>query len=283
MASVEKICDVEPRSGSRAKADARVHRKLREPRAPIAIPADPPLFSPVGLAVAALYRIAEFAFAASVLLLSMPFLVVIAVLIRWDTPGPVFFVQQRTGRSRRVRGRHIPESRNLVPPEGGFDPDRYYWVPTSIAFVKFRTMYRDAIERFPEYYWWRYDLDPDEVQEMYYKLEDDPRLTRVGRWLRMTSFDEIPNFWNVLNGDLHLVGPRPESVEIQGFYNEEQMLKFTVKPGLTCTSKIYGRGNLPVGEQIAWDLRYVHERSLWLDLKVVFLTIWRVLTQRGAF
>jgi lipopolysaccharide/colanic/teichoic acid biosynthesis glycosyltransferase len=275
--------DIAPSARPRANADLRAHRKLRQPRKPIAIPADPPTFSLGSLAVEGLYRVVEVLFASVVLLLSAPLLVAISVLIRWDTSGPVFFVQRRTGRSRRVSGRDLADHGEIVAPAGGFDPERFYWVPTSIPFVKFRTMYHDAAERFPEYYWWRYDLAPHEVQEMYYKLEDDPRVTPAGRWLRTTSLDELPNFWNVLTGDLHLVGPRPEAVEIQGFYDEAQMLKFTVKPGLTCTSKINGRGNLPVGEQIAWDVQYVRERTVWLDLKIVLLTIWRVLRQRGAF
>jgi lipopolysaccharide/colanic/teichoic acid biosynthesis glycosyltransferase len=264
-------------------ADPRAHRRLRQPRKPIAIPADPPAFSPGALALEGLYRVVETLFAAAVLLVTAPLQLVLSLLVRWDTPGPVFFVQRRTGQSKRVRGRHLAGHPDVVAPAGGFDPDRYYWVPTAIPFVKYRTMYHDAVERFPEYYWWQYDLAPHEVQRMYYKLEDDPRVTPVGKWLRKTSLDELPNFWNVLTGDLRIVGPRPEAVEIQGFYDEEQMLKFTVKPGLTCTSKINGRGNLPVGEQIAWDVQYVRDRSVALDLKVAFLTIWRVLRQRGAF
>jgi lipopolysaccharide/colanic/teichoic acid biosynthesis glycosyltransferase len=224
-------------------------KKLRQPRKPIAIP-DPPTFSLGSLVLDGLYRFSELLFALAVLLVSAPLLLGICVLIRWDTRGPVFFIQRRTGRSRRVRGRSLADNGEIVAPERGFDPEKYYWMPTSIAFVKFRTMYHDAAERFPEYYWWLYDLAPDEVHGMYYKLEDDPRVTPVGKWLRTTSLDELPNFWNVLTGDLHLVGPRPEAVEIQGSTMRSRCSS-SRQAGLTCTSKIYGRRQPSRRRQIA--------------------------------
>jgi lipopolysaccharide/colanic/teichoic acid biosynthesis glycosyltransferase len=126
-------------------------------------------------------------------------------------------------------------------------------------------------------------VPPDKFQKMYYKLEDDPRLTRVGRWLRKITIDELPNFFSVLRGDVRLVGPRPEAREVQGYYTEEQMIKFTVKPGITCLSKIHGRGELSVQEQIELDVEYVKTRTLALDLKIILLTIWGTISQRGAF
>jgi lipopolysaccharide/colanic/teichoic acid biosynthesis glycosyltransferase len=144
-------------------------------------------------------------------------------------------------------------------------------------------MWVDARERFPELYWWKYELSPEKFRKMYYKLENDPRLTRVGKWLRKTTLDELPNFLSVLRRDVRLVGPRPEVPELQAYYTEEQMLKFTVKPGITCLSKVHGRGELSVQEQIELDLEYVRTRTLALDLKIMFLTVVRAFTGRGAF
>lgn len=233
--------------------------------------------------VDAIYRIVELVLAILVLALTSPILLAVGLWIRVDSPGPAVFVGERTGKSRRVRGRDVPTDGSLRLPEDAIDPDAYYWVPTVIPFAKFRTMFVDAAQRFPEYYWWNYQIKPEDFQLMFYKLEDDPRLTRVGKWLRKTSLDELPNFWNLLRGDVHLVGPRPELLGAQDQYTPEQMLKFTVKPGLTCLSKIYGRGHLSVQEQIHWDLEYVRNRSVWLDIKIILITFWHVVTQRGAF
>jgi lipopolysaccharide/colanic/teichoic acid biosynthesis glycosyltransferase len=101
--------------------------------------------------------------------------------------------------------------------------------------------------------------------------------------LRKTTLDELPNFWNVLKGDVRLVGPRPEAPELLAYYSPEQLLKFTVKPGLTCLSKVQGRGELSVKEQIDCDVEYVRTRTILLDLKILFLTGWIVFTGRGAF
>ena len=144
-------------------------------------------------------------------------------------------------------------------------------------------MWRDALAKYPEYYWWHYDLPQNEIENLYYKLDNDPRVTRAGRWLRRTTLDELPNFYNVLTGDMRLVGPRPEAVEVQGFYSPEQMKKFTVKPGITCLSKIHGRGNLSFQEQVEWDLEYVRTRTLSLDLRILFKTAQMILRGKGAF
>lgn len=257
--------------------------KIKEPLRPIAILADEPPVPATERLMRIPYRLAEIMLAATALIITLPLIVIVAVLIRLDSPGPVFFIMQRTGKSKRVRGRYLINDDSVRPPMSGFDPDKYYWVPRSFPFIKFRTMYVDAAKRYPEYYWWNYNLSNEEVRSMFYKVQDDPRLTRIGKWLRKTSLDEIPNFLHVLTGEAGIVGPRPEGKEIQRFYTEEQMKKFTIKPGLTCSSKINGRGDLNVGEQIEWDLEYVKNRNVWLDITIVFKTIWLVLTQRGAF
>lgn len=270
-------------SEERAASVSRSHALRKVPPKPVAIPVEqwPPTISARLQGVA--YRVIDILVALPALLMSLPLLILQAVLIRIDSPGPVLFFHERTGRSVPRKGSELLEQTDIRAPEGGIDPDKMYWVPTKIWFVKFRTMYHDAAERFPEYYWWHYDVTMDDVQSMYYKNEDDPRITRVGRWLRKTTLDELPNFWNVLVGDITLVGPRPESVWVQGMYNEEQMLKFTVKPGVTCLSKTEGRGELSVGEQIEWDLRYVRSRTFWGDMRILAKTAWMVFRQRGAY
>lgn len=265
-----------------AHADPDIIPERVEPPRPIAIPADSASDDLATCLREGIYRLVEIPLALVVLLLASPVMLILAVLIRLESPGPALFVHYRTGRSRRVLGRDLDRS-VVREPAAGIDPDRYYWVPTRFPFLKFRTMYADAAERYPHYYWWRYDLAPEQIQAMHYKTPDDPRLTRLGKWIREKTLDELPNFWNLLTGDVHLVGPRPEEPAVQALYSEEQMRKFTVKPGLTCLSKIKGRGDLPVGEQIEWDLEYVRRRSLWLDLRIALKTIELVVKQDGAY
>ena len=114
-------------------------------------------------------------------------------------------------------------------------------------------------------------------------LQNDPRVTRVGGFLRRLSLDELPNLWSVVIGDMSLVGPRPEAPEVLQYYTPEEMRKFTLRPGITGLAQISGRGLLNWGETLALDLQYVRTRSVTLDLKIILLTIRRVLTRHGAF
>lgn len=230
----------------------------------------------------ALYWVFEFTAALLALLVSLPIIILEAIYIKLDSPGPAIFVQQRYGRSRIVRGAELIGRTDLMPASGRFEPDKLYHVPTIFRFVKFRTMYVDARERFPELY--RYEWPSHEAfRASYYKLDNDPRVTRAGRWLRKSTLDELPNFWNVLTGKIALVGPRPENPVYLPYYSAEEMAKFTVRPGITGLAVINGRGDLPIGGQIDWDLAYVRERSVLLDIKTLFATAWLVLLRRGAF
>jgi lipopolysaccharide/colanic/teichoic acid biosynthesis glycosyltransferase len=230
-----------------------------------------------------IYRVAEISAAFTALVLSSPILLIIAILIRIDSPGPAIFWHRRAGQSELRLGRHLAGRTDLKAQAEDFDPNKKYYVPTEFSFPKFRTMYRDAAEKYPEYYWWNYDLTQEQLGKMYYKLEEDPRITKLGKWLRKTTLDELPNLWSVVKCDIRLVGPRPEAFELLHNYSDEQMLKFTVKPGVTCLSKIYGRGGLSFQEQVAWDLEYVRTRSLGLDLKILALTLLQVVRGKGAF
>ena len=200
----------------------------------------------------ALRRIADVTLSLLLLIVFSPVMLVIALVIRLDSPGPAIYRQDRVARG------------------GG-----------TFRFAKFRTMYVDSRERFPELFAFKYTTA--EIRSMKYKLADDPRLTRMGRWMRRASFDELPNLFCVLRGDLTLVGPRPELPQYVDYYEPHQLAKFSVKPGLTGLAQTCGRDTLTVQETIAADLDYVRRRSLALDARIFARTVWLVIAQRGAF
>ena len=229
----------------------------------------------------AAYRGFEILLAITGLALALPIMLIEAALIRWDSPGPILFFHKRPGRSIIVPGRDLAARTDLIPPPGGFDPDAMYYVPSYFRLVKFRTMYVDARQRFPELY--AYKFVPEEFHLQRTTYENDPRVTRVGRVLRKLSLDELPNFWCVLVGDMRLVGPRPEAPEVLRYYTAEEMYKFSVKPGITGLAQTNGRGLLNWGEVLKWDLHYVRTRHVLLDIKIMLTTIKYVIIRRGAF
>jgi lipopolysaccharide/colanic/teichoic acid biosynthesis glycosyltransferase len=238
-----------------------------------------------------LRRFVDVAVAAPALVLVSPLLVVIAILVRLDSPGPILFRQMRIGRDRRDRtraGRSHDERRAAV----------LYGKP--FPLLKFRTMYADSRERFPELY--RYTYSQEELRTIPIKVlvgnkDDpsakrnptdarellvDPRVTRVGRFLRSTSLDELPNLWNVLKGDMHLVGPRPDIADNIRYYTQEELEILRVRPGVTGLAQIKGRGLLTFRETNSYDLEYVRTRSLALDLKIFLKTITALVKRDGA-
>lgn len=228
-----------------------------------------------------IYRLIEIAVSFTALIVTLPVMLVVAVIIKMDSPGPALFFQHRCSRSRLVKGDKLAAMEGFISREGKFDPDKYYWMPTTFRFVKFRTMYADARERFPELY--DYNYTPSQIETIAFKVRKDPRITKAGRWLRKSTLDELPNFWNVLTGDMRLVGPRPELSEMLPSYRHDQMKKFTVKPGITGLPQINGRGRLSFQDTVAYDLIYVDSKSVWMDIKILIMTVWRVLTSHGAF
>ena len=120
-------------------------------------------------------------------------------------------------------------------------------------------------------------------RQVFYKLADDPRCTRVGRWLRRTTLDELPNLFNVLRGDMSLVGPRPELPELLGQYRSEDLALLLTKAGVTGLAQIAGRSLLTVRERITMDLRYLAQQTVLLDLRILVHTVLAVLLGRGAF
>lgn len=218
--------------------------------------AEPPLTAgfvePITAAYEPFTRLLDVAIALVGLVLFLPVALALIALIRLDSPGPAIFRQRRIGRGGR-----------------------------QFTFYKFRTMYVDARDRFPSLY--AYDYTPGEIRTMFFKLIEDPRLTRVGARLRRTSVDEIPNLINVLKGDLTLVGPRPEIPEMLRYYERHQLAKFGVKPGLTGLAQVNGRAILRLQETISADLEYVRRRSVWIDLWILLKTVKVVLFRVGAF
>jgi lipopolysaccharide/colanic/teichoic acid biosynthesis glycosyltransferase len=198
------------------------------------------------------YRSFEILVAFFVLLLTLPVMAVVAAVIKLGTRGPVLFFQERVGRGGRI-----------------------------FRFVKFRTMYVDAAQRFPELY--DYSYSEEEMKTLVFKIKDDPRLTPQGRWLRKTSLDELPNFWNVLTGDMALVGPRPEIPQMLPYYQGDWLEKFQVRPGVTGLAQISGRGNLSFRETALLDLEYVRGRSRRTDLVILLRSVRSVLLAIGAF
>jgi lipopolysaccharide/colanic/teichoic acid biosynthesis glycosyltransferase len=181
------------------------------------------------------------------LVVLLPLLTTIAVAIYVYDRGPVIFKQQRAG-------------------AGG----------ETFTIWKFRTMAVDAEERLHE-------LVPfDELEQPVFKLHNDPRVTPVGRRLRRVSLDELPQLVNVLLGEMSLVGPRPEQVELVKRYTPEQRLRLTLKPGMTGPMQIYGRGELSLEERVAVELDYIENLSLGRDLRILVHTLGPVLTGRGA-
>lgn len=186
------------------------------------------------------------------LLITLPIMLLLAIIIKLDSPGPAIFRQLRVGKDGRL-----------------------------FTFYKFRTMYVDARERFPDLY--AYIYGEEEIQTMYFKLPEDPRLTRFGRQLRKTSLDELPNLINVLIGDMTLVGPRPEIPEMLKYYDDAQLMKFSLIPGITGLAQSGGRGILTFQEGIQEDLEYCKHRSLWFDIGICLTTIKCVALRIGAF
>ncbi|MDH4099008.1 MAG: sugar transferase [Nitrospirota bacterium] len=227
------------------------------------------------------YRCFEMTISLIALIVTMPIMLLIALIIKLDSPGPALFLQRRVARSRIIGGDALLAGNRFNVLDQHVSPEKKYWVPETFCFVKFRSMYADARQRFPEMY--NYAYNKEEIEQVCFKMPEDIRVTRVGRFLRATTLDELPNFWNVLTGSMRLVGPRPEIPEMLPNYRPDQMRKFTVKPGITGLPQINGRGRLTFQQTVNYDLEYVDTRSLALDIKVLIATAWKVIIRHGAF
>jgi exopolysaccharide biosynthesis polyprenyl glycosylphosphotransferase len=194
-----------------------------------------------------LKRVFDVVMSGLVLVLLAPVFVAIAVAIRHDSPGPVLFRQRRVGQNGRV-----------------FD------------MLKFRSMYSNAEECLEDL------RAANEMSGPVFKMASDPRVTKVGRFLRRTSLDELPQFWNVLRGEMSIVGPRPPIPAEVRHYKRWQRRRLSMKPGITCIWQISGRNNVDFERWMELDLQYIDEWSLWGDIAICFKTIPAVLSARGA-
>ncbi len=187
--------------------------------------------------------------AAALLLLLAPLFAVVALLIKLDSPGPVLFRQERVGRGARP-----------------------------FVCLKFRSMRVDADQQVHAAY------VAERIRQglPLLKLQADPRITRTGRFLRATSIDELPQLWNVLRGEMSLVGPRPALAYEVELYDATQRQRLLVKPGVTGLAQIYSRGRGTLAEYVGHDLEYVKRRNIWLDLKILLITLPAVLKGHGA-
>lgn len=178
----------------------------------------------------------------------------VAILIKLDDPrGPVFFAQEREGRMS-IDGRH-----------------------SRFTMYKFRTMCVDAEERLVEL------QSRNEKNGPVFKIKDDPRVTRVGKWLRKLSLDELPQFFNVLLGDISIVGPRPALPKEVAHYDQRQEQRLLLKPGITCYWQTRrDRDSITFDEWINLDLLYVKKAGMWTDVKLVVQTVGVVLTAQGS-
>jgi lipopolysaccharide/colanic/teichoic acid biosynthesis glycosyltransferase len=198
------------------------------------------------------YRALERLIAAAMLIVFSPVMLAVALIIRRGTPGPALFFQKRLGIGAKP-----------------------------FTFEKFRTMYVDARERFSDRYQYKYS--DEELAGLHFKTDNDPRLTPQGKWLRRTTLDELPNFYAVLKGEMSLVGPRPEIPEMLPYYQGDMLKKFSVLPGITGLAQTCGRGHLNFFDTVKYDLEYVENRSIWLNLKIICRTVKIVFTSHGAF
>ena len=201
-------------------------------------------------------RLFDLLFSLCFILIFSPIYLLIALLIKLDSKGPIFYVGKRLGKGKK-----------------------------HINIFKFRTMYLDAEKRLDELL--RKDRKMEEEWEVYQKLQNDPRCTTVGKFLRKTSLDEFPQFFNVLKGDLSVVGPRPHYIYELEVKENSPLRKYAhlvlaVKPGITGLWQISGRSHLSYEDRVELDSLYYKKQSFFYDLYVVLKTIPLVLISRGA-
>lgn len=196
-----------------------------------------------------LKRTLDILLAGPLFILLLPIFGLLVLAIRLESPGPALFKQTRVGRWGKI-----------------------------FTMYKFRSMYMDAEARKAEL------LAENEMSGgVTFKMQRDPRVTRIGRFIRKASIDELPQLWNVIKGDMSLVGPRPPVPAEVDEYSLSDRRRLEVTPGITCIWQVSGRSDIPFPEQVELDVRYIESQSLLTDLKLLWKTVPAVLFGRGAY
>lgn len=194
-------------------------------------------------------RAIDIAVSSMALILLMPLFILVALSIKWNDRGPILFWQTRVG----YRGREF-------------------------KFPKFRSMVANAEAIKSQL------MSQNQHKEgITFKIKQDPRITPIGRLIRKTSIDELPQLLCVLKGDMSLVGPRPSLPQEVQQYSLEQRRRLDAKPGLTCFWQVEGRGDIPFSQQVVLDVRYINSHSLWLDMVLLVKTVPAVIIGKGAY
>ncbi len=196
-----------------------------------------------------LKRLLDVVASALLLVVLAPVFLLIAVLVRIESPGAVFFRQTRVGKWGAL-----------------------------FSMWKFRSMYVDAEERKKEL-----ERRNEMAGGVTFKMKDDPRVTKVGKYIRKGSLDELPQLWNVLKGEMSLVGPRPPVPKEVALYSLADRRRLEVKPGITCIWQVSGRSEIPFDRQVELDVAYIQSQSLWLDVVLLLKTIPAVVFGKGAY
>lgn len=182
------------------------------------------------------------------IIILLPLFIIVSICIKLEDPkGTIFFTQERSGK-----------------------------YANTFKIYKFRSMVHNAEELLKEL------KDKNEQTGPVFKIQDDPRITKVGRFIRKTSIDELPQLLNVLKGDMSLVGPRPPITREVKEYDEYEFQRLLVKPGLTCIWQVSGRNSIGFEEWIRMDLEYIETRNLWLDIKLIFKTVFVLFGDENA-
>ncbi len=198
-------------------------------------------------------RIFDIFFSLIILILASPFFLICMIIVKSSSSGPIFYAHSRIGHKGK-----------------------------SFGCFKFRTMYQDADAKLQPLL----SANPALMQEWqtYFKLKDDPRITAIGKFLRKTSLDELPQIWNVFKGDMSIVGPRPLTQHEVTYYLKDKAPKIlSVRPGLTTLWIVQGRNDLSLKERIELEEYYVNNRSFWLDCRLILQTILVMLFPKGAY
>ena len=181
------------------------------------------------------------------IILLSPIFLITAIIIKLDSKGPVFFKQNRCGKDGNL-----------------------------FKMYKFRSMVADAEDELKDL------KDKNEMSGPVFKIHNDPRITKFGKFIRRTSIDELPQLFNVLKGEMSLVGPRPPIDREVDKYNSYQMQRLLVKPGLTCYWQTMGRNNIDFDRWVDLDIQYIEERNTWIDIKLILKTFFVLFGDKNA-